>query len=185
MSRGRELDPNNLQPTVKDGFQPHDWARVEGVWFGTYSFLHHGCWLSYQSRKSQMVRQLGVDKADPDSFDHAIVDGPRHPSLERHEEATGELLQIKLTIEKDPASFPPEHLPPPTCDRLDPEHPTLLFRGRHFAIEESSPIAVLRGTSHGWVRPVWETVDATTRRLIGAQWCVTYAWQGEDRWTSE
>ena len=57
---------------------PHDWARVEGFWLGTYAFLDYAHLLA---------------------FNGGIIIGPTRPNLNDDPEACGDLLRMELKLD--------------------------------------------------------------------------------------
>ncbi|SJX64324.1 uncharacterized protein SRS1_14972 [Sporisorium reilianum f. sp. reilianum] len=182
-----------------DDEKPHDWARCESFWGGSYSFLDFTHFVDFNVRLARQRRQA---LADAEAHSNAAngkapaqniftVQGPR-PNLVGQEEAVGDCLQLRLELL--PKSQQPAYNADDEGQDDDADYPTLFFRGTtvtYWGNEAPMP----RGGVHGKVRPVYareEDVDDILSRgprgkkkIEGLHWSLTHVHDGEDRWQLE
>lgn len=110
--------------TLLDPTAPEDWARVTGLWLGTYSFL---------------------DYADLFAFNAGDFPESERPTLDREHEACGDLMRLELKLEKSISSDPALQTSLPFSTDLPPlffsglsrasaghDRPSIGFRGSVF-----------------------------------------------------
>lgn len=110
--------------TLADPTVPDDWARVTGLWLGTYSFL---------------------DYADLFAFNAGHFPENERPTLDREHEACGDLMKLSLKLDQSMSSDPALQTSLPFSSDLPPlyfsglsrasaglERPSIGFRGSAF-----------------------------------------------------
>lgn len=193
--------PNGTAST-QDDEKPHDWARCESFWGGTYSFLDFSHFVDYNVRLARRRRQALVNAEASASASSGAngkasmrinqLDQLPKPNLAGLEEAVGDCLQLRLELL--PKSQQPAYNEAEEGQADDDEYPTLFFRGTtvtYWGNEAPMP----RGGVHGKVRPVYareEDVDEVMSRcprgkkkIEGLHWSLTHVYEGEDRWQLE
>lgn len=207
-SRGVKAEgPAQGQATSNaDDDKPHDWARCESFWAGTYAFLDYSHFVEFNVRMARRRRDqlaaasnaAGTDgKASSPSNAAGAPNGSngqraastRVPNLVGQEEAVGDCLQLRLELL--PKSEQPAYRLDEEGQEDDLEYPTLYFRGTTVTYwGNDAPMP--RGGVHGKVRPVYardEDADATVtrgkRKIEGLHWSLTHVYDGEDRWQLE
>lgn len=184
--------------------KPHDWARCESFWAGTYAFLDYSHFVDFNVRMARRRRealaraesaaqgngnQAGKGKVNGNN---AYLGNTPKPSLLGQEEAVGDCLQLRLELL--PRSQQPAHNANEEGQEDDADYPTLYFRGTtvtYWGNEAPMP----RGGVHGKVRPVYardEDVDDILSKgprgkkmIEGLHWSLTHVYEGEDRWQLE
>ncbi len=118
-----------------DDEKPHDWARCESFWAGTYAFLDYSHFVDFNmrlaARRNALKDQTSTDKkaktsapGQNSSHRESVL---RKPSLVGQEEAVGDCLQLRLELL--PKSQQPEYNADEEGQEDDPDYPTLYFRG--------------------------------------------------------
>ncbi|TKY89714.1 hypothetical protein EX895_001499 [Sporisorium graminicola] len=191
---------NGVTNGAQDDEKPHDWARCESFWGGSYSFLDFSHFVDFNVRLARQRRQAlsnagarsnGANGKAPAQQDTSTVQSPR-PNLIGQEEAVGDCLQLRLELL--PKSQQPAYNSDEEGQEDDDEYPTLFFRGTtvtYWGNEAPMP----RGGVHGKVRPVYareEDVDEIMskgprgkKKIEGLHWSLTHVHDGEDRWQLE
>ncbi|CDR99701.1 hypothetical protein [Sporisorium scitamineum] len=190
---------NGAEQVAQGDEKPHDWARCESFWGGSYSFLDFTHFVDFNVRLARQRRQALADaKAQSTSTNGKAptqntltVQGPR-PNLVGQEEAVGDCLQLRLELL--PKSQQLAYDADEEGQEDDPDYPTLFFRGTtvtYWGNEAPMP----RGGVHGKVRPVYareEDVDEIMskgprgkKKIEGLHWSLTHVHDGEDRWQLE
>ncbi|EST04644.1 F-box domain protein [Kalmanozyma brasiliensis GHG001] len=193
--------PPRSPPRTKeqDDEKPHDWARCESFWAGTYAFLDYSHFVDFNVRMARRRRQaITNSQAQKDSSNGKGSSHNGHnnevpkPNLVGQEEAVGDCLQLRLELL--PKSQQPEYNKNEEGQDDDDDYPTLFFRGTtvtYWGNEAPMP----RGGVHGKVRPVYareEDIDEVMskgprgkKKIEGLHWSLTHVYEGEDRWQLE
>lgn len=205
-SGGKEATPMDTTPKISEGdsldssdAKPHDWARCESFWAGTYAFLDYSHFVDFNVRMARRRREAiaraeaavngnGKQASNGDSYAQST---PK-PNLVGQEEAVGDCLQLRLELL--PKSQQPVYNTDEEGQEDDEDYPTLFFRGTtvtYWGNEAPMP----RGGVHGKVRPVYareEDVDEILskgprgkKKIEGLHWSLTHVYEGEDRWQLE
>lgn len=206
-SRGAEAEgqAEGQATSNADDDKPHDWARCESFWAGTYAFLDYSHFVEFNVRMARRRRdQLAAasNAAGTDGKASSSSNAPggngsngqrppstRVPNLVGQEEAVGDCLQLRLELLSK--SEQPAYRLDEEGQEDDLEYPTLYFRGTTVTYwGNDAPMP--RGGVHGKVRPVYardEDVDPTVsrgkRKIEGLHWSLTHVYDGEDRWQLE
>ncbi|KAJ1023221.1 hypothetical protein NDA16_003374 [Ustilago loliicola] len=206
--RGKEASPMETTPKVSEGgssdspdAKPHDWARCESFWAGTYAFLDYSHFVDFNVRMARRRREA-IARAETVANGHgngrqtgkgnAYPQSTPKPSLVGQEEAVGDCLQLRLELL--PKSQQPAYNADEEGQEDDEDYPTLFFRGTtvtYWGNEAPMP----RSGVHGKVRPVYareEDVDEILskgprgkKKIEGIHWSLTHVYEGEDRWQLE
>ncbi|SPO29369.1 uncharacterized protein UTRI_10207 [Ustilago trichophora] len=190
---------SSMATTTSDDDKPHDWARCESFWAGTYAFLDYSHFVDFNMRMARRRREAlaraethGDGSSSNTQTSHSYLDATPDPSLVGQEEAVGDCLQLRLEVL--PKSQCPAYDADEEGQEDDSDYPTLFFRGTTVTYwGNDAPMP--RGGVHGKVRPVYareEDVDEILSRgprgkkkIEGLHWSLTHVYEGEDRWQLE
>lgn len=176
--------------------KPHDWARCEAFWAGTYAFLDYSHFMDFNMRMARRRSEaLARSQAAADSKGKQMGSHQHStpkPSLVGQPEAVGDCLQLRIEIL--PKSQQPAYNAEEEGQEDDPDYPTLYFRGTTVTYwGNDAPIP--RGGVHGKVRPVYarsEDVDDLLskgprgkKKIEGLHWSIVHRYEHEDRWQLE
>lgn len=205
-SGGKEATPMDTASQVQEGAssdspdaKPHDWARCESFWAGTYAFLDYSHFVDFNVRLARRRREaITRAEAAVNGKGKQAGNGNTHtqstpkPSLVGQEEAVGDCLQLRLELL--PKSQRPAYNTDEEGQEDDEDYPTLFFRGTTVTYWGNEAL-VPRGGVHGKVRPVYareEDVDEILskgrrgkKKVEGLHWSLTHVYEGEDRWQLE